>query len=139
PSLLAATAAVERRPPHDRITFLPAAAAAATEAAATAAGASRPTTAARRRRLGLLDLQPATLVVTTVEAVDRLLGRFHGRHLDEAEAPRAAGVTIGHHGCRRHFTNLGEKVAKLVVGGGEGEATDEEFLSHERVSFKTFR
>jgi len=35
--------------------------------------------------------------------------------------------------------DFGEEGLQLFVGGGKGESAYEKFLSHEHVSFKTFR
>ena len=65
-------------------------AATAAKSAATAAAATTATTI-----LGLLHGHRATLQVAAVELLDRLAGLVFGRHLDEAEAARPAGVTVG--------------------------------------------
>src|SRR4030095_4512450 len=60
---------------------------------------------------GLLHPQLPAVYVLAVDLRDRLIGLFRRSHLDEAEAARATGFTIGHDGSRfdlagrrAHFT-----------------------------------
>src|SRR2546422_11603678 len=72
-------------------------AAAAAEATATATGATAPVaSAACPGGLCLLDLDGPAVEARAVEAADGLLGFLPRRHLHEAEAPRPAGVPVGH-------------------------------------------
>src|SRR5207245_2402134 len=80
-----------------------AAAAATTAAAVAAAGAGR---------LRALDLDGPAVDRRAVELADRLLGVFRRRHLDEAEAARAAGVAVGHHRRRLDIAGRGEDLAQ---------------------------
>src|SRR5262249_36813105 len=119
-------------------------AAAATTAAATAAvAATGPTSAAAAaeaapsaaattgaRTLGLLDLNGPTVQARTIELADRLLGLLVRRHLDAAEAARAARVAIRHDARRLDIAARGKRLPQTICRCGEGEASDEEFHSH---------
>src|SRR5204862_5680902 len=103
----------------------PAAAAAATAKAAAPAAATAGT-----GTLGLFDLDGPAVEAGPVELVDRLIGFFIRRHLDESEAARAAGVAIRHHARGLDVAACGERLAQTLGRCGEGEASDEEFDSH---------
>src|SRR5205807_1908944 len=70
-----------------------------------AGGAGRPrrarTTGAAWRRLVHTD--HPSIERGAVERGDGLLRLLGGRHLDEAEAPRASRLSVGHHGGRHHL------------------------------------
>jgi hypothetical protein len=82
-------------------------------------------------RLGDLDGQRATAERRAVELLDGGVGGFGGRHFHEAEAPRLAGITIGHDGDVLHTGDLAEELTQLVGGGAEGNAADEKLLAHD--------
>ena len=93
--------------------------AAATTAAATAATAAESAAAASTAAaaaatataiLGLLDGDLTALDVAAVDLLDRLARLVFGRHFDEAEAARTAGLTIRddlgvRHGAERRRTD----------------------------------
>src|SRR4051794_37404263 len=81
---------------------------AATRAEAAAIAAAR----AVLTRTRLVHRQRAALELAAVEAGDRLVAAF--RHLDEAEAARAAGVAIHHHLGPRHTAELPERFEQVV-------------------------
>src|SRR5262245_49445754 len=106
---------------------LPAAAAARTVAtAATTSGV-----APWRRWLGDLDGQCAPSQRRAIELPDRLVRGFGRGHLDEAEAPRPARVTIVHDRDALDAGHLAKELAQFVRGGVEGEAADVKLLTHE--------
>src|SRR5690606_28261226 len=100
-----------------------AAAVAATITAATEA----PTVLAGSHRLGFVDGERTAFVLLAVELADRLLRLFVRRHLDEAEAFAAAGVTVRDDARRFHGAALGEQIAEGLFGGGERKVTDVQF------------
>src|SRR5881409_2791983 len=96
----------------------PATAAAAAEAPATATTAAAPVAyAACPRGLCLLDLDGPAVEARAVEATDGLLGFLRRRHLDEAEAPRPAGVPVGHDARRFDAAGRREGLAQTLVRG----------------------
>src|ERR1051326_5971139 len=116
------------------VCWLPAAAAAiatavatAAEAAAASAASARPAILARAR---LVDRQAATVQVFAVELLDGGLALFLRRHLDEAEAARAARVAVFDDVGRLDRTGLREEVAQVFAGGLEREVPDVEFHGH---------
>jgi hypothetical protein len=70
---------------------------------------------------------PAVYVLA-VELCDRLIGLFRRSHLDEAEAARATGFTIGHDGSRLDPPGRREHFTKPFRRCGERETADEQFL-----------
>src|SRR6185503_13673651 len=115
---------------------LPATAAAAAAAApAAAAIPTAPTAAApaaaRAGGVGDLDLQGPAVHFLAIELLDGLGRLFRRRHLDEAEAARVAGVTVGDDGRRLDHARLGEQFAQTVRGRGKSETSDEELVSHD--------
>src|SRR5437899_10195094 len=97
----------------------PATAAAAAEAPATATAAAPVASAACPGGLGLLDLDGPAVEARAVEATDGLLGFLRRRHLDEAEAPRPAGVPVGHDARGFDAADRREGLAQTLVGGGK--------------------
>src|SRR5438477_620811 len=97
----------------------------ATAAAATAAAAGR---------LGLLDLNGPAVETGAVQLADGLLGLLRRRHLDEPEAARAASVPVCHDARGFDRATRRERFAQTLVGGGEGEAADEQFDRHSKSS-----
>src|SRR5205823_7815339 len=91
----------------------PAAAAATAKAAAPAAATAGTGT------LGLFDLDGPAVEAGPVELVDRLIGFFIRRHLDESEAARAAGVAIRHHARGLDVAACGERLAQALGRCGE--------------------
>src|SRR5262245_13520587 len=76
-------------------------------------------------------LDAAAVQVLTIEPGYRLLRLLGRLHLDEAEAPRATRVTVGHDRGRNDGPGGREDLAKAVAGGVEGEATDEQLVRHD--------
>jgi len=107
----------------------PGAAAAARSAVATAATAASTVTVMR-----FVDLQRAAVEVLAVEGLHRLGGVGIG-HLDEAEAARAAGVTISDEGDFLDSAVRGKQGTHAVFGRGKGQISDVEF-GHFRVLAK---
>src|SRR5437762_43872 len=116
---------------------------AATEAApggsvAIGAGAAgrprRPRAAgAARRRLVHADHPP--IERGAIERGDGLFRLLGGRHLDEAEAPRASRLSVGHHGGRHHLAEACEGAAQALARGGKRETTDEQLHGHDLAPF----
>ena len=73
--------------------------------------------------LGLVDAQAAAAELLTVQRLDGGVGVLR-RHLDETEAARLAGLTVGHEADGIDVAVSGEQVAHLVFGGGKGEVAD---------------
>src|ERR1043165_1023789 len=88
-----------------------AAVAASAEAAASTAATARPAILARTR---LVDRQAATVQVFAVELLNGGLALFLRRHLDEAEAARAARVAVFDHVGRLDRAGLREQVMVWV-------------------------
>src|SRR5215510_4957431 len=76
------------------------------------------------------DLERPAIHGLPVEALDRLGGILGRGHLDEAKAPRAAGVAIRHHCGGFDRADSREQFAQPVLGRREGEASDEQFVGH---------
>src|SRR5213593_43949 len=120
---------------------LPATAAAAGPAATAAAAAEATATAtttpvapaACPGGLRLLDLDRPAVEARAVEAADGLLGFLRRRHLDEAEAPRPAGVPVGHDARGFDAAGRREGLAQTLVRGGKCKTADEEFHRHGRA------
>jgi len=85
---------------------------AAVTAAATGATAATTVTAAatatRFAGLGLVDCQPAPVILLVVQALDRRLSLGFGVHLDKAEPLAATGVTVLDDLRALHGPELGE-------------------------------
>src|SRR2546426_1367987 len=110
------------------------AAAAAAEATATATTAAAPVaSAACPGGLCLLDLDGPAVEARAVEPADGLLGFLRRRHLDEAEAPRPAGVPVGHDARGFDAAGRREGLAQTLVRGGKCKTADEEFHRHGRA------
>jgi len=65
-----------------------------------------------------------------VQLLARALGFVGGRHRDEGESPRLAGVTVEDDGDGFAGAGLAEERPEIVLRDGVGEVADEEFLSH---------
>jgi len=79
---------------------------------ATAAATAAAATATALLLLGLVDAQGSTLQVATVELADGLV-RIGFVHLDESEATRPSGVTIGDDGSGMYGAKGREMVAQI--------------------------
>src|SRR5437867_1011627 len=86
---------------------------------AGAPGRTRRARTTRAARRGLVDADHAAVEGSPVERGDGLFGLLGGRHLDEAEAPRAAGLSVGHHGGRHHLAEAREGAAQALARGGK--------------------
>src|SRR5205085_11364406 len=100
---------------------------------ATAAAAEAARTLLARTRL-VDDDRPAVEGLA-VHAVDRGLRLGIGAHLDEAEAFRAAGITVHHDLRRRHGAVLSESLLEIVVPYVVREVADVEFVAHGKAAF----
>src|SRR6185369_10604399 len=114
----------------------PAVAAAATAATATAETAPTAATTAAAGSLRLLDLDRASVQVGAVEPADGLFRFLGRRHLDEAEAARAAGIPVRHHTGRFDGARSRECFPQPLIGRREREASNEQFDRHEGSSFR---
>src|SRR5947208_852775 len=94
----------------------------------------RTAAAAAAGRLGLLDLNGPAVEAGAVQLADGLLGLFGRRHFDEPEAARAASVPVCHDARGFDRATRRERLAQTLVGGGEGEAADEQFDRHSKSS-----
>src|SRR5271157_2116017 len=84
------------------------AASATAAAGATATAVTAAATATRFAWLGLVDCQPAPVILLVVQALDRRLSLCFGVHLDESEPLAATGVTVLDDLCALHGPELGE-------------------------------
>src|SRR6185437_6489909 len=107
-----------------------AAAVAATAAAASTTSEPATTATAAAAILGLLHRDLASLDVAAVDLVDGLLGLVIGRHLDEAEATRAAGLAIGDDLGIGDGAERGEQLAQIQLGDAVGQISNVESRSH---------
>src|SRR5213083_1627274 len=99
--------------------------------AGTTADWTRGPRAARAARRGLVHADHAPVERGAVERGDGLLRLLGGRHLDEAEAPRASRLSVGHHGGRHHLAEACEGAAQALARGGKRETTDEQLHGHD--------
>src|SRR5262245_46748675 len=94
---------------------------------------SRRRRGAPRRRL--VDADHAAVEAGPVHSGDRPVSLVLGAHLDEAEAARTLGLTVGHHHRRLHRAVPRERVPQAVVGSREGKSAHEELHAHAGVLF----
>src|SRR5829696_8644562 len=100
-----------------------AAAAAPAEATATPAGA-------RRHRLGLVHGQVASAEAVVVQLLDRALGFFIGRHLDEAEAARTASCHVAHDFHALDRATLSKQLLEILLSRCVREVAHVKFSTH---------
>src|SRR5271166_4472966 len=81
---------------------------AATGATAAAVTAAATATATRFAWLGLVDCQPAPVILLVVQALDRRLSLCFGVHFDESEPLATTSVTVLDDLCALHGPELGE-------------------------------
>ena len=93
-----------------------AAVAAATTAASTTTEATTATTTAAAPILGLFDGDLAPLHVATVQLLDCLTRLVLGRHLDEPEAARTAGLAVRDDLGIRDRAQAREELAEVQLG-----------------------
>src|SRR5438128_931930 len=105
-------------------------AAAAIAATAEAAAAEVTSAATFRLRTRLVDHQLPTLHLVLVKLLDRFLRRVIGGHLDETEAPRAAGRHVTHHARAGDIANAAEELVQILVCRFVWEITDVEPATH---------
>src|ERR1700758_1463342 len=103
---------------------LPAAAAFAAFAAAT----STATAAALRLGACFVHIQCAPTHLRSVQGGDRLFAILRTRHLHEAKAPRASGLTIRHDGYSVHLAIGFEQLTQLVFRCVEIQISNEDVL-----------
>src|SRR5687767_11384504 len=107
-----------------------AAEATATTAATTAVVAAASGAAALFAGPGLVDCQGSALELLAVERLNGLLGLGVVLHLDEAEAPRPAGLPIGNHLGARHHAMLLEESQQVVGACVPHQVADVNILRH---------
>src|SRR6185369_8984076 len=98
-------------------------------AAATAPAATTPATTTAAI-LGLFDGDLTSLDVAAVHLLDRLACLILGRHLDEAEATRPAGLAVGDDLRVRHGSDAAEQVAQVQLGDRVRQISNVESRSH---------
>jgi hypothetical protein len=103
--------------------------AATTTAATTTATAATTTTTATATAaiVGLVDPDVAAAEVFTVQCLSSGIGTG-GFHLDESEAPGAAGLAIGDHVDRLDGSVLLEHFSEFCFRGAEGKVSDVQLL-----------
>jgi hypothetical protein len=84
-------------------------------------------------RLGFVYFQSPAGHFLAIELFDGSSGLFLGRHLDEAEAARASGVTVFDDGRRFNRASLSEHFLELFAGGLESQVSYIQFHSHTLV------
>ena len=89
--------------------------------AAAVTAATTPAAGAWGTRPGLVDGELPPAEVRLVHFFDGLLAFLFVFHLDEAEAPRTPGLTVGDDRRPVDLPELREQILELRVGGGEGE------------------
>src|SRR5712692_8368851 len=72
-------------------------------------------------RLGFVDREGAAGQCWTVEGLNGALGRAAVRHLDEAKAPRAAALAVGHDPDRVDGARGLEELAEVLLRGGKSQ------------------
>jgi hypothetical protein len=113
---------------------------AAPPSAAASAG-PWPTIAARaastsplRLRPRLIDDEVSVPEEPTVQHLDCLASLFLGRHLDEPESARPSRELVRDDSHRLDGSGLLEELAKVLLGGLEGEVPDEQLCGHRLTS-----
>jgi hypothetical protein len=109
---------------------------------ATASTGPWPTIAARatactgplRLRPCLVDNEVSVPEEPTIEHLDCLASLFLGRHLDEPESTRPSGELIRDDSDRLDGSGLLEELAKVLLGGLEGQVPDEQLCGHRSTS-----
>jgi len=77
---------------------------------------------------GLVDRQPTAPVLVVVQGVDGRLGGMGVVHLDEPEAPAAAGLTVLDDLGADDLAVVGEQCFKIGTGGLERQVPDVQLL-----------
>ncbi len=108
--------------------------------AARPASAAAPTLASAvdAARLGQLDLDAATIQLDAVEPRHGRVGLISRRHLDEAKAPRAAGVSVGYDAGGFDRPEAGKGLMEALAGRRKRQTPDEELDGHEEDPFLAF-
>src|SRR5438876_11862321 len=109
---------------------VPAAATAAAEAAAWASAPAPAAPPAARAVACLADVQLAALQLVAIQLGDRPLGLARRAHLDEAEATRPSGGSIGDPGGRLAGPGLREERLEIRTRRVEGKIAHEQLLAH---------
>src|SRR5258707_1116424 len=81
-------------------------------------------------RLGLVHRQGSAIDHLAAHAADRRRGLLVGRHLDEPEPLRPAGLPIGNDLGRLYTPVRGEHVLQLGLGHIERQVSDVQLLTH---------
>src|SRR3990172_9500465 len=85
--------------------------------------------------LGLVHLDAPTPEVAPVEGADRVGGGARFRHLDEGEAPRAAGLAIHDDAHGLDGAVSPEGAPEVCLGTRKGKVSDVDLLAHFVVLF----
>jgi hypothetical protein len=108
---------------------------------AAASTGARPAIAARaastcplRLRPRLVDDEVSVPEEPTVQHLDCLASLFLGRHLDEPESARPSRELVRDDSHRLDGSGLLEELAKVLLGGLEGEVPDEQLCGHRSTS-----
>ena len=106
---------------------------ATTTVASTAAAATTAIAAATARRTlftrtGDVHGEVTAADVLAMQALNGLLSRFGAGHGDEREAPGLAGLAVEHEVNFHDRAERGEGVLQVVLGRGEREVPDEQFV-----------
>jgi hypothetical protein len=70
----------------------------------------------------------------TIQHLDRLAGFLLRRHLDEPESARPARELVRDDPNRFYGPGLLKELAKVLLGGLEGEVSDEQLCGHRTTS-----
>jgi len=110
-------------------------------ASAAAATGPRPSVATRTAGAGALRLRPGLVhdeisvpEKSTVEHLDCLASFFLGRHLDEPESARPSSELVRDDPNCLDGPGLLEELAKVLLGGLEGEVPYEQLCGHRSTS-----
>jgi hypothetical protein len=99
-------------------------------AAAAEATAATTTTATRTALLRDIDAERTAFEVLTVEVRQRLLSAFLRRHLDEAEAARAAGHPVKHQSNLADLATGGEALRNQIFSRVKREVANIQTIRH---------
>jgi hypothetical protein len=108
--------------------LLPAAAATTAAIASATATAPRATASAFCLRTSFIHIQRSAPVLGSVQSGDCFVALFGVRHLDEPEAARSAGITIGKDRNPVDLSILLKQLAQLIFPSVEAEIPNEDVL-----------
>jgi len=110
---------------------------AAVSAAATSAAAAASTSAIVLAGTGFVDNHISAVILGPVELGDSVISCVFTRHLDKAEAPRTAGLTIHYNVCRVNLA-CGRKVfLKIFAGDTKRQISHVKFRTHFPLNYRT--